>query len=48
MIYETVEQENGQIIKATDEQGNIFWIPMSLGNADYQRYLEQQANANKL
>ena len=38
--YEVVIDELGsKILKATDENGKEFWIPMTEGNSDYQTYL---------
>jgi hypothetical protein len=42
MIYEIVETENqSTMLKATDEEGKVFWIPMVEGNSDYQAYLNK-------
>jgi hypothetical protein len=39
--YEVITNERGATtIKATDETGNIFWIPTDPANSDYQRYLK--------
>jgi hypothetical protein len=38
--YEIVVSEFGNaIIKRTDSEENISWIPVDEGNADYQQYL---------
>lgn len=38
--YEIVVSEFGNaIIKRTDTEGNISWIPMDERNSDYQQYL---------
>ena len=40
-IYEKLTDDFGnQIIKRTDEDGLVAWIPIDLGNSDYQAYLE--------
>ena len=40
MIYEFIETANGdKVLRATDENGNHFWIPNDPGNSDYQKYL---------
>jgi hypothetical protein len=40
MEYEIVEQENGnKVIKRTDDDGKIWWIPTDPANSDYQAYL---------
>ena len=39
-IYEEVTTELGNaILKRTDEDGKVWWIPMDEANADYQAYL---------
>jgi hypothetical protein len=44
MKYEIVKNSLDQdIIKATNEEGVVFWIPCDLGNSDYQRYLNPEA-----
>lgn len=39
--YEEVtgENPNSKMIKRTDEQGQIVWIPLDPANSDYQAYL---------
>jgi hypothetical protein len=39
--YEEVQIEapSQPVIKKTDSNGNIFWIPLDPANSDYQRYL---------
>ena len=32
-----------KIIKRTDPDGTVYWIPMVEGNSDYQRYLNPEA-----
>jgi hypothetical protein len=42
-IYEVIEQENGTIIKKTDTDGKVWWIPADPANSDYQAYLNPEA-----
>ena len=45
LTYEVITDELGsKILKATDESGKEFWIPMVEGNSDYQRYLRWLEN----
>ena len=37
--YEVVETDKDLILKRTDADGSIWWIPMDESNSDYQRYL---------
>jgi hypothetical protein len=39
--YEIVENYNGQVIKRTDLEGNVAFIPTDPANSDYQAYLAQ-------
>ena len=40
MIYELVTDEiYGSVVKATDKEGKVYWIPVNEANSDYQRYL---------
>ena len=39
LTYEKIETENYVSIKATNENGVIFWIPADPANSDYQAYL---------
>lgn len=39
MEYEVITDETGSVIKKTDEDGKIWWIPMDESNSDYQAYL---------
>jgi len=40
--YEVIETEGfAAILKRTDEDGKVFWIPMVEGNSDYQAYLKR-------
>lgn len=44
-IYEEITSENNEkMLKRTDENGLVSWIPTDPANSDYQRYLEDQAN----
>jgi hypothetical protein len=44
MKYTIIENLFGQdIIQREDENGTIVFIPMDEGNADYQRYLNPEA-----
>jgi hypothetical protein len=43
-IYEVISVGKGEMIKRTDENGFIAWIPTDLGNSDYQRYLRWLEN----
>jgi hypothetical protein len=43
-IYEEITQENGiTVIKRTDVDGQVWWIPTDPTNSDYQRYLNPEA-----
>ena len=38
--YELITSEtNHQIVKRTDENGVVVWIPLNPSNSDYQHYL---------
>jgi hypothetical protein len=40
--YEKITTDLGtEIIKRTDESGAVAWIPIDLGNSDYQAYLNK-------
>ncbi len=42
--YELMTQECGQdVVKATQADGKVFWIPADPANSDYQRYLNPEA-----
>jgi len=42
--YEVITGEFGsEIIKRTDENGLVAWIPTDPANSDYQRYLNPEA-----
>ena len=38
-IYEIIKDNNGKIIKRTDIDGQVWWIPTDPANSDYQAYL---------
>ena len=42
--YELIEEENGSIVKLTDGEGKVWWIPCDPANSDYQRYLRWLEN----
>jgi hypothetical protein len=43
-IYEEITNELGAtLIKRTDADGKIWWIPVDESNSDYQRYLNPEA-----
>ena len=37
--YELIEEETGSIVKLTDSDGKVWWIPCDEANSDYQAYL---------
>ena len=41
MTYEVITSEidNSEVIKRTDENGGVAWIPKDPANSAYQRYL---------
>ena len=40
--YEIIDSpSNGEILKRTDEDGTIWFIPMDESNSDYQAYLNK-------
>ncbi len=42
--YEEIETNfGGIVIRRTDENGLLAWIPTDLGNSDYQAYLAAQS-----
>jgi len=41
--YETITELGSQVIKRTDENGLVAWIPFDEANSDYQRYLNPKA-----
>lgn len=40
---EVADDFNNKIIKRTDEDAQVAWIPMDAGNSDYQAYLAAQS-----
>ena len=49
MEYEIIEIEpTGQLIKQTDENGIVSFVPMDEGNLDYQAYLASLNVPNEL
>ena len=50
--YEKVTDDfGGEMIKRTDEDGIVSWIPLADGNSDYAEYLESlepKAKATKV
>jgi hypothetical protein len=42
-VYEKITDDQGTIIKRTDADGVITWIPTDPANSDYQRYLNPEA-----
>jgi hypothetical protein len=43
-VYEEVVTELGNtMIKRTDEDGKVWWIPANPDNSDYQAYLADEA-----
>ena len=43
-IYEEITNELGdKIIKRTEADGKVSWIPTDPANSDYQRYLNPEA-----
>lgn len=41
--YETITELGIEMLKRTDENGLIAWIPIDPANSDYQRYLNPEA-----
>ena len=39
--YEVIEEEFSNVIKRTDEEGLVAWIPTDPANSDYQAYLNK-------
>lgn len=39
--YEEIEERGEIIIKRTDENGAVSWIPTDPANSDYQAYLNK-------
>lgn len=38
--YEVIETDKSPILKRTDADGTIWWIPLDPANSDYQEYLK--------
>lgn len=52
MNYEIVETQSpmgeiSQILKRTDENGLVAWIPIDLANSDYQAYLAANSGSSQ-
>ena len=44
LIYEEITNENNEkMLKRTDENGSVSWVPADPSNSDYQRYLNPEA-----
>jgi hypothetical protein len=44
-IYEEITNDLGEvIIKRTDSDGKVWWIPTDPANSDYQRYLNPESD----
>lgn len=39
--YELIENQQGSLVKRTDSEQKIWWIPADPSNSDYQDYLAQ-------
>jgi hypothetical protein len=39
-VYELVETLTSEVLKKTDENGVVSWIPKDTENSDYQEYLK--------
>jgi hypothetical protein len=39
--YEVIQEEFASVIKRTDENGFVAWIPVDEANSDYQAYLNK-------
>jgi hypothetical protein len=44
--YEVITQNTNTIIKRTDENDVVSWIPTDPANSDYQAYLKWLENPN--
>lgn len=38
---EIIDSFNNKVIKRTDENGVVAWIPLDSGNIDYQAYINK-------
>ena len=48
-IYEEITNDSGnKVIKRTDADGKVWWIPTDPANSDYQRYLRWLENPNEV
>jgi hypothetical protein len=45
--YEVIENNDQNIIKRTDADGQVWWIPTDEANADYQAYLKSLEDNEK-
>ena len=45
--YEIVAGVFGEVIKKTDADGLVWWIPKNESNADYQAYLRHLAGEDE-
>jgi hypothetical protein len=43
MKYEKIVNELSTVIKKTNDDGTVDWIPADPANSDYQRYLNPEA-----
>ena len=41
--YDVITTDKGQVLKRTDPNGLVWWIPMDEANSDYQAYLNPEA-----
>jgi hypothetical protein len=41
--YEEVTELGSTMLKRTDKNGSVAWIPLDPANSDYQRYLNPEA-----
>jgi hypothetical protein len=43
-IYEEITSDLGEVmVKRTDADGKVWWIPTDPANSDYQRFLNPEA-----
>jgi hypothetical protein len=47
MNYELIEAYENAVIKRTDPNGQVAWIPTDPANSDYQAYLAWVAEGNE-
>ena len=48
-IYEEITEANGDtILKRTDADGKVWWIPMDEANSDYQAYLNPVEHSTEI